>query len=66
MTTRSSGSLDRTATLIIVGVFVALVIDGMDLQILALALPTLSRELQLSNVSAGALATACGWCGGPC
>ncbi len=57
MTTRPSDSLDRTATLVIVGVFVALVIDGMDLQILALALPTLSRELQLSNVSAGALAT---------
>ena len=61
MTTRNpsptSESLDRTATLIIVGVFVALVIDGMDLQILALALPSLSREMQLSNVSAGALST---------
>ena len=39
------------------GVFVALVIDGMDLQMLALALPSLTRELQLSNIEAGALAT---------
>jgi len=52
-----SESIDRTATLIIVGVFVALVIDGMDLQILALSLPSLSRELRVSNVSAGALST---------
>jgi len=52
-----SESIDRTATLIIVGVFVALVIDGMDLQILALSLPSLSRELRVSNVSAAALST---------
>jgi MFS transporter, AAHS family, cis,cis-muconate transporter len=52
-----SDSLDRTGMLVVVGVFVALVIDGMDLQILALALPGISRELQLSSVSAGALST---------
>jgi MFS transporter, AAHS family, cis,cis-muconate transporter len=61
VTTRNAApaadSLDRTAILVVVGVFVALVIDGMDLQILALALPTLSREMHLSNVSAGALST---------
>lgn len=38
-------------------VFVALVVDGMDLQMLALALPSISKELQLSGVSAGALST---------
>src|SRR3954465_4132408 len=50
-------SLDRTALLVVVGVFVALVIDGMDLQMLALALPSISAELHLSSVSAGALST---------
>lgn len=48
---------ERNRTLIVVGVFVALVVDGMDLQMLALALPSISRELQLSPVSAGALST---------
>ena len=37
--TTASDSLDRTGVLVVVGVFVALVIDGMDLQMLALALP---------------------------
>ncbi len=50
-------SLDRTGILVVVGVFVALVVDGMDLQVLALALPSISKELHLSNVSAGALST---------
>jgi AAHS family cis,cis-muconate transporter-like MFS transporter len=53
----ASDSLDRTGTLVIVGVFVALVVDGMDLQMLALALPGISKELRLSSVSAGALST---------
>jgi AAHS family cis,cis-muconate transporter-like MFS transporter len=44
-------------TLVVVAVFAALLVDGMDLQMLALALPNISRELQLSSVSAGALST---------
>jgi AAHS family cis,cis-muconate transporter-like MFS transporter len=48
---------DRQRNAIVAGVFVALVIDGMDLQMLALALPSISKELQLSSVSAGALST---------
>lgn len=52
-----SDPLDRTGTIVVVGVFVALVVDGMDLQMLALALPGISRELHLSSVSAGALST---------
>jgi AAHS family cis,cis-muconate transporter-like MFS transporter len=40
-----------------IAVFVALVVDGMDLQMLALALPSISGELQLSRVAAGALGT---------
>ncbi len=53
----ASDSLDRTGTLVAAAVFVALVVDGMDLQMLALALPSISKELQLSSVSAGALST---------
>jgi MFS transporter, AAHS family, cis,cis-muconate transporter len=54
---KASDSIDRTGLLVIVGVFVALVVDGMDLQILALALPSITRDLQLSSVRAGALST---------
>lgn len=43
--------------LVAVGVFMALLVDGMDLQMLALALPSISKELQLSSVQAGALST---------
>jgi AAHS family cis,cis-muconate transporter-like MFS transporter len=50
-------SLDRTGLLVTVGVFVALVVDGMDLQMLSLALPSISAELQLTSVAAGALST---------
>ena len=38
-------------------VFVAMVVDGMDLQMLSLALSSIAQELQLSSVSAGALGT---------
>ena len=34
-----------------------MVVDGLDLQMLALALPSLTSELHLSSVSAGALST---------
>jgi MFS transporter, AAHS family, cis,cis-muconate transporter len=52
-----SDSLDRTGRVVAIGVFVALVVDGMDLQMLALALPSISKELQISSVMAGALST---------
>jgi AAHS family cis,cis-muconate transporter-like MFS transporter len=45
------------ATMIAVAVFVALMVDGMDLQMLSLALPSISKELRISSVSAGALST---------
>jgi MFS transporter, AAHS family, cis,cis-muconate transporter len=38
-------------------IFVAMVVDGLDLQMLSLALPSISKELQLSSVNAGALGT---------
>jgi AAHS family cis,cis-muconate transporter-like MFS transporter len=37
--------------------FIALVVDGMDLQMLSLALPVLMKELNISKVAAGALST---------
>ena len=53
----SSDSLDRTGRLVAIGVFVALAVDGMDLQMLSLALPSISKEFQLSTVTAGLLST---------
>jgi len=50
-------SLDRTGKLVAIGVFAAMVVDGMDLQMLSIALPSISKELHLSGVSAGALGT---------
>lgn len=40
-----------------VAIFIAMVVDGMDLQMLSLALSSISKELQLSAVKAGALGT---------
>ena len=53
----ATDSLDRTGRLVAVGVFVALMVDGMDLQMLALALPSITKDLHLSSVRAGALST---------
>jgi MFS transporter, AAHS family, cis,cis-muconate transporter len=52
-----SESLDRTGRTVAVAVFVALTVDGMDLQLLSLALPSLMQELGISSVMAGALST---------
>ena len=57
MAANQNDSFDRTGKVVAFGVFVGLVVDGMDLQMLALALPSLSKDLQLSTVSAGALST---------
>ena len=53
----ASDSLGRTGKRVTIGVFVALIVDGMDLQMLALSLPSISKELRISSVSAGALST---------
>jgi AAHS family cis,cis-muconate transporter-like MFS transporter len=50
-------SFDRTNRYTTIGIFIAMVVDGMDLQMLALALPSISKELGVSNVMAGALST---------
>jgi AAHS family cis,cis-muconate transporter-like MFS transporter len=49
--------MDPVGRRIALAVFVAMVVDGMDLQMLSLALPSLTSELGLSSVSAGALGT---------
>jgi hypothetical protein len=51
----SSESLERTGQIVALGVFVALVVDGMDLQMLSLALPTLSKEDYKEVASTSAL-----------
>jgi AAHS family cis,cis-muconate transporter-like MFS transporter len=55
MTAKST--MDRTGVKVALAVFVGLVADGTDLQMLSLALPQLTKELHLSNVMAGALGT---------
>jgi AAHS family cis,cis-muconate transporter-like MFS transporter len=49
--------MDRIGILAAAAVFVALTLDGMDLQMLALALPSITKELHLTTVTAGALST---------
>jgi MFS transporter, AAHS family, cis,cis-muconate transporter len=53
----SADRMGRTGKLVALGVFVAMVVDGMDLQMLSLALPSLRSELKLSTTAAGALST---------
>lgn len=53
----AADSLDRTGKSVVAGVFVALMVDGMDLQMLSLVLPSLMKELEISSVMAGALGT---------
>jgi hypothetical protein len=45
----STASLDRTSRLVAIGVFVAVVVDDIDLQMLALALPIASSLLPLAS-----------------
>ena len=50
-------SLNRTGTLVAIAVFIALMVDGMDLQMLSLSLTSISKEFHLSTIAAGALST---------
>ena len=50
-------TLSPTAKMMVIAIFAAMVVDGMDLQTLSLALPSITKELRLSGVSAGALGT---------
>ena len=50
-------SMDKAGKKVAYAVFIALVVDGMDLQMLALALPSLMKDMGFSSVMAGALGT---------
>jgi len=43
--------------MVVTAILIGLIVDGMDLQLLALALPSIMKELHLSNVTGGAIAT---------
>jgi AAHS family cis,cis-muconate transporter-like MFS transporter len=57
MSMTTDETLSPTAKMMVIAIFVAMVVDGMDLQMLSLALPSITKELRLSGVSAGALGT---------
>lgn len=50
-------SMDRMGRTVALAIFVAMVVDGMNIQLLALALPSISAELKLSSLMAGLLGT---------
>ena len=50
-------TFDRIGWITSIGVFIAMIVDGMDLQMLAVALPSIGGDLGISNVMAGALST---------
>ncbi|MGO9139353.1 MAG: MFS transporter [Syntrophales bacterium] len=49
--------MDKIGKTVAFAVFIALVVDGMNLQTLPLALPSLMKEMSFSSTMAGALAT---------
>jgi AAHS family cis,cis-muconate transporter-like MFS transporter len=48
---------DRVWILVLVSGFLGLMVDGMDLMFLSYSLPSLMKDLQMSNVQAGSLAS---------
>jgi len=55
--TSATKTFGRAELLIVIGIFLALTVDGMDLQMLSLALPVLMTDLNLTKVMAGSLGT---------
>lgn len=49
--------MDKTGIRVAIGVMLALIVDGLDLQVLSLSLPSFMKELNISPVLAGALST---------
>lgn len=49
--------MDKTGIRVSIGVMLALIVDGMDLQMLSLSLPSFMKELNISPFLAGALGT---------
>lgn len=52
-----TSSSEKSWVIVVGAILLGLVVDGMDLQMLALALPSIMKELHLSNVSGGLLST---------
>ena len=48
---------ERTWIVVLVSGFLGLMVDGMDLMFLSYALPSLMKDLQMSTVQAGSLAS---------
>lgn len=57
MATDSVKSQDRATTLVVVAIFIALVLDGMCMQMISLALPVLMTDFNISKVLAGSIGT---------
>ena len=55
--TATDDKMSREGKIIVTAILIGLIVDGMDLQMLALALPSIMKELHLSNVVGGAIAT---------
>ena len=53
----STVNLDGATKRVLVAMFLAMIVDGMALQVLALALPSIMKDLNLSNIVGGSLAT---------
>jgi len=57
MSTGNVEKMDKTAIKVTVAIVLAMIVDGLDLQVLSLALPSITKELKLSPIVAGALGT---------
>lgn len=49
--------MDKNAIRITLAIILAMVVDGLDLQVLAVSLPSISKEFKLSTIDAGFLGT---------
>lgn len=55
--TDSKETMSKEGKVIVTAILIGLIVDGMDLQMLALALPSIMKELKISNVVGGMIAT---------
>jgi len=53
----ATDKMDKTGIRVAIAVFTALVVDGLDLQVLALSLPSIMKDMHVSPLLAGALST---------
>ena len=49
--------MDKMGYRVTIAIVLAMVVDGLDLQVLALAMPSFMKELHISPIMAGALST---------